>query len=114
MTKTLAAVLLLSLPSIANDKPQKTYPEHGEVIATEIEDLGAISRGGTGRTVPIIVRTCTVKTDTMEYKIGTARFSVGDTIDFRIEKNRVFMRGAKGKEERYSLMGARKRFADSK
>ncbi len=106
--------MLLSISIDAKDRP--TYPEHGKVVAVHI--------GNDSRTLPVYTdpygkthggnsinrktHTYRIETDTRVYELtesggGTAN-SVGDEIDFRVEKERAFIRNG-DKERKCEVSG---------
>jgi hypothetical protein len=117
MTRRLVfALLILSLSlAFGKDKPTKVYPQHGTVVA--------VRTGEYSRTVPVRTdsygktwggyshrrktQTYRIETETLVYEImereKNPRLTVGDGIDFRIEKQRAYLREG-DKERKYELV----------
>jgi hypothetical protein len=114
MHRLLALSILLSILIDAKDRP--TYPEHGKIVAVHI--------GNDSRTLPVYTdpygkthggnsvkrktHTYRIETDTRIYELtesgGGIANSVGDEIDFRVEKERAFIRNG-DKERKCEVSG---------
>jgi DNA-directed RNA polymerase subunit E'/Rpb7 len=116
MKTILLAAIFLPILAFANDKPPKTYPIHGSVIAVHV---GTVSRGGGvytdpygkthgGGTVNHETHTYRIETDTLVYELTERskkpRFSVGDSVEFRIEKEKAYVQEG-DKERKYDITG---------
>jgi hypothetical protein len=120
-SRLIAVIALLMLPSWlpAKEKAPKTYPLHGTVIAMRTErtpinsgvytDAYGKTRGG--GSVVQSDRVYRVRTVNMDYDIQAGRgpaLTIGRQLDFRIEKNSVFVREGT-KERKFRLVGQEKR-----
>lgn len=108
-------VLLLSGIAVAQDKPPKTYPEHGTVVAMRV--------GEQSRTLPVYTdpygkthggmsvnrrrHIYRIETDTRFYELEGGRkptLELNQSIEFRIEKESAYVQQGK-KEEKYRIVG---------
>jgi hypothetical protein len=106
-SRLIAVIALLMLPSwlLAEEKALKTYPLHGTVIAMKTEHRAVDSDVYTD------VRVYKVRTVNVDYDIQAGRgpiLTIGRQLDFRIEKNSVFVREG-AKERKFRLVGQEKR-----
>ena len=107
---TLCALLLASITT-AQSKPPRTYPEHGTVGSIRARTLSPVTVLGTGHTVTASAspETYRIETDTQFYGSSepgkTSTMIVGQMIEFRIENGYAYVRNAKGKENRYHIVG---------
>jgi hypothetical protein len=98
----------------ASDKPPKAYPEHGKVtgMRTELETSGGgvytdADGGVHGRRVETDrVPVYLLRTTEMEYEIEGKRLSIGNVVDFRVDKDRLNIKAA-DKEVKYRVVGQR-------
>lgn len=115
VNRLLILTAILASAVVAGDKPAKVYPEHGRIVA--------IRSGQNSRTLPVYTDPYgkthggfTVHSDTHTYRIETdnrfyelteqsrgASLSLGDYVDFRIEKrDRAYVRNGE-KEWRWAV-----------
>jgi hypothetical protein len=91
MKMLLLAAIFLPILAFANDKPPKTYPIHGSVVA--------IANEGSHNSE---THTYRIETNTLIYELSErntkSRFSLGDVIEFRIEEEKAWVR--EGDKER--------------
>ena len=126
MNRLLVVFLLASIPIAAGDKPAKTYPEHGRVVA--------IRTGENSKTLPVYTdpygktrggfsvssktHTYRIETETRFYELTEERrgaiASLGDIVDFRIEKkDKAFVRNGE-KEWKCMVTGVEQKSLHSK
>ena len=112
----LVALLTVVLVAGAKDKAEKIYPEHGKITSmrTELEtrtrgsgvytDSSGDVHGGEVRTRVSRVPVYLIRTASMEYQIEGGRFGIGDEVNFRTEKGKLFIKSA-NKELKHSIVG---------
>jgi hypothetical protein len=114
--RLVAVSILLSVSIDANDKPAKAYPEHGKIVAVHVgndsrtlpahtDPYGKIQGGGS---VNRKTHTYRIETDALIYELteygrGVAN-SLGDEVDFRVEKDRAFIKNG-DKERKCDVSG---------
>ncbi len=111
---SLVLMVLFSVGCFAQDKPPKTYPESGKVIAirttekahnvpVHTDSQGKTWGGGTAHHPFHIYR---IETESRFYEFEdpgkNARFTIGQQIEFRIEKEHLFIQNGE-KEHKYSV-----------
>jgi hypothetical protein len=111
MNRLILAFLLLAGVASAQDKPAKSYPEHGTVVAIRARTVSPGMILGPSHTVTTSVSpgTYRIETDAQFYELSDRSkkptMALGQVIDFRIEKGNAYVRNAKGKEDQYHIVG---------
>lgn len=115
MKPIFVALLLLPGIAVAQDKPPKTYPEHGTVVAIRLAEqmrtlpvytdpYGKTHGGGSARSRRYVY--C-VETETKVYELEGKRkmmLELNEIVHFRVEKESAFVRQGK-KEQKYRIVG---------
>lgn len=111
MKQVILFALVLASITTAQSKPARTYPEHGTVVSIRARTVSPVTVLGTGHapTVSAAPEAYRIETDTQFYELAepskTSTMIVGQMVEFRIEKGYAYVRNAKGKENRYHIVG---------
>jgi len=115
MTRRLMLALLIFSLAFGKDKSPKVYPQHGTVVAVRTGEYSKTvpvrtdSNGKTwgGYSARRKTQTYRIETETLVYEVmqreKNPRLAVGDGIDFRIDKQRAYLREG-DKERKYELV----------
>jgi len=112
----LLAVLACTMAIVAKDKQPRAHPEHGTVVAVRSGEFpvnvpvhtdpnGKTWGGWTARRG---TQTYRIAAETLIYEVAEQekhpRLSVGDKVDFRIEKGKAFLQEGDNKERKYKVV----------
>ena len=106
--------------ALAKDKEPKTYPVHGSIVAVHVgaksnsvpvyTDPYGKSHGGFSESQK--THTYRIETDTLVYDLTERSkkpsFSVGDSVEFRVEKEKAYIRD-RDKERKYDITGTERK-----
>jgi|ERR1700683_613530 len=110
-TFTLLLILLVTGMSSAQDKPAKSYPERGTVVATHARTVspGMVLGPNHAVTASVSPGNYRIETDGQFYdfveRSKAETMSLGQVINFRVENGYAYVPNVKGKENRYRIVG---------